>query len=70
MNSEWTSGRAARFAARLAQSHDPVGDAWMMALGRAPDSAERVKAQEYLARNNTERLCLLLFNMSEFLYVN
>jgi hypothetical protein len=70
MNSEWTSDRAGRFAARLAKSQDVVGDAWTIALGRAPDAAERAKAQEYLTRNNTERLCLLLFNMSEFLYVN
>ena len=70
MNSEWTSDRAARFAVRLGASKDPVGDAWMLALGRAPDAAEHEKAQEYLQRNNLERLCLLLFNMSEFLYVN
>jgi mono/diheme cytochrome c family protein len=70
MNSEWTSDRAEQFAARLAKSQDPVGDAWMLALGRAPEPAEREKAMEYLTRNNLERLCLLLFNMSEFLYVN
>ena len=35
-----------------------------------PMPTERAQAQEYLARNSLERLCLLLFNMSEFLYVN
>ena len=43
-----------------------------MALARPPEAAERARAQEYLARNNQnlQRLCLLLFNMSEFVYVN
>ncbi len=70
MNSEWTSDQAARFAKRLAGSKDLIGDAWSIALGRAPDAAERAKAQEYLAHNSPERLCLLIFNMSEFLYAN
>ena len=76
MNSEWTSRQAERFAARIAKSKDPVGEAWRLALARPPEAPERAKAEEYLARgardnhNNYQRLCLLLFNMSEFLYVN
>ncbi|HXJ41890.1 MAG TPA: DUF1549 and DUF1553 domain-containing protein, partial [Bryobacteraceae bacterium] len=70
MNSEWTSEQAARFAKRLAGSKDLVGDAWALALGRAPEASERARAEEYLARAGAERLCLLIFNMSEFLYVN
>jgi hypothetical protein len=70
MNGDWTYRQAARFAARLGQSKDPIGEAWQLALGRAPDAAERRHAEEYVSRNNLERLGLLLFNMSEFLYVN
>jgi mono/diheme cytochrome c family protein len=70
MNSEWTGQQAVRFAARVAGSSDPVGEAWQLALGRPPEARERAKAQEYIARNNLDRFCLLLFNMSEFLYVN
>jgi hypothetical protein len=70
MNSDWTYRQAVRFAARLGPSKDPIGEAWQLALGRAPDSAERVRAEEYVSRNSLERLGLLLFNMSEFLYVN
>ncbi len=70
MNGEWTSQQATRFAARLAASKDPVGDAWQLALGRPPDAEERARAREYLTRGSLERLCLLIFNMSEFLYVN
>ena len=70
MNSEWTSDQATRFAKRLAASNDLIGTAWNLALGRPPDSEERNKAQQYLTRNGPERLCLLILNMSEFLYVN
>jgi hypothetical protein len=70
MNGEWSYQQAVRFAARLASSKDPVGDAWLLALGRPPDAAERARALEYLSRNSLDRLCLLVFNMSEFLYVN
>jgi hypothetical protein len=70
MNGDWTYRQAARFAARIGQAKDPVGEAWQLALGRAPDKAERARAEEYVSRNDLERLGLLLFNMSEFLYVN
>jgi hypothetical protein len=70
MNSEWTYDQAIRFAKRMASSKDLVGDAWNLALGRAPDANERAKAEQYLTSNGPERLCLLIFNMSEFLYVN
>jgi hypothetical protein len=70
MNGEWTYRQAVRFAARIGTAEDPVGLSWQLALGRQPDSEERAKARDYLSRNGLERLCLLLFNMSEFLYVN
>ncbi len=70
MNSAWTFAQAQKFAARLAKSVDPVGDAWRLALGRDPGADERAKAADYLSSNNLDRLCLLVFNMSEFLYVN
>ncbi|MES1258172.1 MAG: PSD1 and planctomycete cytochrome C domain-containing protein [Acidobacteriota bacterium] len=70
MNSDWTYQQAVRFAARLGKAKDPVGEAWRLALGRAPEAEERAKAEEYVSRNNLDRLCLLIFNMSEFLYVN
>ena len=70
MNSDWAYRQAVRFAARIGKSPDPIGEAWRLALARPPDAEERARALDYLARNNRERLCLLLFNMSEFLYVN
>ena len=70
MNSEWMNVQAGRFAARLAAEKDPVGRAWQLALGRDPEPAERKRAQDFQARNGLPSLCLLLFNMNEFVYVD
>jgi hypothetical protein len=43
---------------------------WRLALGRPPEAAERQTALDYLKRNSLPRLCLLFFNMSEFIYVD
>jgi mono/diheme cytochrome c family protein len=72
MNSEWMHKQAERFAARISKSDDPVGAAWRVALSRTPQDAERAKAEQFLARNSNslQQLALLVFNMSEFLYVD
>ena len=75
MNSDFANNQAAAFASRLRESvnADPaayVETAWLFALGRPPTDAERATALDYLARNSLERLCLLIFNMNEFVYVD
>jgi hypothetical protein len=76
MNSEFAATQAARFAERVrkeAKSGDPaslVAAAWRIALGRVPAAEEQATAVAYLDRNNLDRLCLLVFNLSEFLYVD
>ena len=69
MNSEFSSARANEFAKRLT-GEDPIGAAWKMAFGRAPTTDERDTAAAYLKRNSLPRLCLLILNMSEFIYVD
>jgi hypothetical protein len=75
MNSEFTTAQAARFAARVKrQAGEGAGaaveTAWRIAFSRLPSEAERKTAVAYLGRNSLERLCLLVLNMSEFLYVD
>jgi hypothetical protein len=75
MNSEFTTAQAARFAARVKQqagedAEAAVEAAWRIALSRAPSAAERKTAVAYLERNSMERLCLMVLNLSEFLYVD
>jgi hypothetical protein len=75
MNSEFSQAQAERFAARIKSraGDDPVAavDAgWRLAFGRSPSEQERKTAVEYLSRNSLPRLCLLIFNMSELIYVD
>ena len=75
MNSDFSSAQAAKFAERVrkqaGESPEAFVDAgWRLALGRLPTAEERVTALDYLRRNSPERLCLLMFNMSEFIYVD
>jgi hypothetical protein len=75
MNSEFTSEQAGLFAARVREAAgvDPgawVEAGWKIALGRPPTPEERKTVGDYLQRNSLERLCLLIFNMNEFLYAD
>jgi hypothetical protein len=44
--------------------------AWQIAFGRSPSAVERRTAEDYVRRNSLARLCLLIFNMNEFIYVD
>ena len=75
MNSEFSGAQAKAFAARIAKQAGENPEAsveagWRLAFGRAPTPEERQTALDYLKRNSLPRLCLLLFNMSEFIYVD
>jgi len=75
MNSPFTTQQAEAFAFRI---RDEVGDdparsieiGWRLALGRLPTDDEQQTALDYLERNSLPQLCLMLFNMSEFVYVD
>ncbi|MBM3735993.1 MAG: DUF1553 domain-containing protein [Acidobacteria bacterium] len=74
LNSEFTAAQSAAFAAHVKKAaHEPdkfVDTAWRIALGRDPEAAERATAVEYLRRNSPESLCLLIFNLNEFVYAD
>ncbi len=75
MNSEFSQSQAEQFAARIKKEagDDPtasVNAGWRLAFSRNPSEEERKTAVAYLARNSLVRLCLLLFNMSETIYVD
>ena len=75
MNSEFTVAQAEQFAARIKKQagENPeasVETAWQLAFGRLPTPQERETALDYLQRNSLPRSCLLMFNMSEFIYVD
>ncbi len=75
LNGESVLRQAAQFASRLqkqaGQSPEASVEAgWRLALGRLPTTEERQTALDFLRRNSLERFCHLLFNMSEFIYVD
>jgi hypothetical protein len=75
MNGEFTQAQAEQFAARLrkinADSPEAwVENAWLIAFSRSPTAVERRTAEDYVRRNSLARLCLLIFNMNEFIYVD
>jgi hypothetical protein len=75
MNGEFTSTQAEQFAARIRKvaADNPeaaVDTGWRIAFGRSPSDEERQTALDYLKRSSLQRLCLLILNMSEFIYVD
>ncbi len=75
MNSEFSMDQAGQFAARIRKQAGENPEAaveagWRIAFGRPPTPEESRTALEYLGRNSLPRLCLLILNMSEFLYVD
>jgi hypothetical protein len=77
MNGESTVAQAEKFAARITkqagENQNPealVDTGWRLAFGRPASVEERQTAIEYLRRNSLPRLCLLMYNMSEFVYVD
>jgi len=75
MNSDFSTAQAEQFAARIRKQagenqEASVDTGWRLAFGRLPAPEERAAALDYLRRNSLQRLCLLIFNMSEFIYVD
>jgi len=75
MNSDFTTAQSEQFATRIQKqagdtSEATVDTAWRIAFGRRPSPDERAGSLDYLRRNSLQRLSLLLFNMSEFIYVD
>jgi mono/diheme cytochrome c family protein len=75
MNGEFAGAQADQFAARIKKEAREAPEAqvetgWKLAFGRTPTDSERETALDYLRRNSLSRLCLLIFNMSEFIYVD
>jgi hypothetical protein len=75
MNGDTAIKQAAQFAARIAKiagdnADASVDAAWKFAFGRLPTAEEKQTALDYLKRTSLQRLCHLIFNMSEFIYVD
>jgi hypothetical protein len=77
LNSEFIEKQARNLAARLQRAHPQdrdgwVRSAWQLVLGRDPSPDEKEKALAFLTAGSSEldKLCLVLLNMNEFLYID
>jgi hypothetical protein len=75
MNSDFSVAEADKFAELLVKesgndTEAQVRNAWRRAFGRVPKDDVDKMALDYLSRNSLSRLCLLIFNMNEFVYVD
>ena len=74
LNDPFVLRRAERFAERVAVAADsPAGRVravWRLALGRAPSEAELAAGVEEAERRGLPSLCRVLFNTSEFVFVD
>jgi len=75
MNGDFANEQSRRFAARLRKAHGEDRAKWVAAgyqeaLGRPAAAAESARALAFLEKSSLERLCLMWFNLSEFLYVD
>jgi hypothetical protein len=75
MNGEFMVQQAKQLAAlarrQAAENNDRIAFIWRQALGRSPTVAEQNKALNTLRDDaGLDRLCLVLLNTNEFLYVD
>jgi hypothetical protein len=76
LNNAFVNDQARVFATRLRKESEAgaqIERAWRMALGRAPTSEELAQATKIVmrdAKSGLENLCLTLFNLNEFLYID
>jgi hypothetical protein len=75
LNNKFMEHSAQRFAKRLTREapDDPTAQirrAYALAIARQPDDAEIEFARKFVAEHGLPQFCLVLFNASEFLYVD
>ncbi len=75
LNNKFMEHAAQRFAERLTREANgdeaaQIRRAYALAFARQPDADEVEFAQNFVAKNGLAQFCLVLFNASEFLYID
>jgi hypothetical protein len=70
LNNPFMTRMAEQFAARVGSEPDPVGAAVSLALCRPAGETERAMLAEFAARHGLPAMCRLIFNLSEFSFVD
>lgn len=72
LNDPFLIDQAERFAKRLGAlpADRQIPEAFRLSLGRSPGAEEQADAHAFAQKNGLENLCRLLFNTSEFVFVD
>lgn len=70
MNSSFVMAMAEHFGTRVEEEDDVAGAAIRLALGREATEEERQALNEYAGRHGAAAMCRIIFNLSEFSYVD
>ena len=70
LNNAFMVRMAEHFAKRVEGEKDVVGKVIELALGRAAMGEERELLEKYLADHGVAAMCRVVFNLSEFSYVD
>ncbi|MCP4507810.1 MAG: DUF1553 domain-containing protein, partial [Fuerstiella sp.] len=71
LNNSFNLTMSQEFAKRVqAESERPVERAFTLVTGRAPLAAEQKQLKEYAEEHGMANLCRVLFNVSEFIFLD
>lgn len=74
LNNRFVVRQSEHFAVRLKQRNGDasrrIDEAFALALGREPNDAERSALIAYTEKHGLDKLCRLIFNMNEFVFVD
>lgn len=74
LNNRFSLQMAERFASRVSATGgnlpQQLEEAFRLATGRSPDRQEREQLQMYAQKHGLQNLCRVLFNLSEFVFVD
>ena len=70
LNNKFNLAMAEHFANRVKEREQPVERAFSLVTGRTPNRHEIQQLEDYTARHGLKNLCRLLFNLSEFVFVD
>lgn len=70
LNNRFNLVMAEHFAARVASADDPPATAFRLVTGRSPTATEHAQLTEYAVDHGMANLCRVLFNISEFVFLD
>ncbi len=70
MNNPFMEVMSGHFAERVGKEGNPIAAAFLLATGRAPEPDELTALSEYAMKHGLANACRIIFNLSEFAYLD